>query len=304
MHDFDELNAFASVMASGNPTRSARDLGLAKSTLSRRISHLEARLGQPLLRRQANRLIPTEAGLVFHDYCRDMLALAERSQAALDELREEVSGELAIEAHCALTRNWLAPVLDAFLARYPEVELTLRTCETPCTRPDGRGVSVWLGEVPCSALRQEPLGALTRGLHAHPDYLAHHGTPGHPRELAPHAWIDLLGASREGVALHHRDGSRFDFQPPASRLRVDLPELQLDAVARGRGLGLLPHWMVSRREHHHPGELVACLPEWQPEPLPITLLYPFGHQPRRITALLDFLRLAVPEAWQVARQAA
>ncbi|MDR5892314.1 LysR family transcriptional regulator [Halomonas mongoliensis] len=304
MHDFDELNAFASVMASGSLTRSARELGLAKSTLSRRISHLEARLGQPLLRRQANRLIPTEAGLVFHDYCRDMLTLAERSQAALDELREEVSGELAIEAHCALTRSWLAPVLDAFLARYPEVELTLRTCDTPCLHPDSRGVSVWLGKVPCSALRQESLGALTRGLHAHPDYLARRGAPDHPRELAQHAWIDLLGANRDGVALHHRDGSRFDFQPPVSRLRVDLPELQLDAVARGRGLGLLPHWMVARREHHHPGELVACLPEWQPEPLPITLLYPFGHQPRRVTALLDCLRQAVPEAWQKARQAA
>ncbi|MCA1771842.1 MAG: LysR family transcriptional regulator, partial [Halomonas sp.] len=63
MHDFDELKAFAEVMASGSLTRSAHKLGLAKSTLSRRISHLEARLDQPLLRRQANRLLPTEAGL-------------------------------------------------------------------------------------------------------------------------------------------------------------------------------------------------------------------------------------------------
>ncbi|WP_416139795.1 LysR family transcriptional regulator [Halomonas sp. HK25] len=304
MHDFDELNAFASVMASGSLTRSARELGLAKSTLSRRVSQLESRLGQPLLRRQANRLFPTEAGLLFHDYCRDMLALAERSRTALDELRQEVSGELHVTVHCALARCWLAPTLDAFLTRHPGIALTLHTGEAPCTGPDGQGVHVWLGEVPESGLRQEPLGVLTRGLHAHPDYLARHGAPEHPRELAGHAWIDLLGTSREGLALHHPEQDSFHFRPPVSRLRVDLPVLHMDAISRGQGIGLLPHWMVERHEQHHPGQLVACLPHWQPAPLPITLLYPFGHQPRRVTALLDCLRQAVPEAWQVARQAA
>lgn len=304
MHDFDELIAFSAIMASGSLTRSAGEMGLAKSTLSRRISQLEARLGQPLLRRQANRLIPTEAGLLFLDYCRDMLALAERSRTALDELRREVSGELTLAVHCALARSWLAPTLDAFLARHPGIALTLHTGEAPCTGADGQRVHVWLGEVPESGLRQEPLGALTRGLHAHPDYLARHGAPEHPRELAGHAWIDLLGTSREGLTLHHPDQDSFHFRPPVSRLRVDLPVLHMDAISRGQGIGLLPHWMVERRERHHPGQLVACLTGWQPAPLPITLRYPFGHQPRRVTALLDFLRQAVPPAWRPPAEAA
>ena len=66
MYDFDELAAFADVMTTGSLTRSAQKLGLAKSTLSRRISQLEARLNQPLLRRQANRLIPTEAAILMN----------------------------------------------------------------------------------------------------------------------------------------------------------------------------------------------------------------------------------------------
>lgn len=179
MHDFDELNAFAAVMESRSLTRSARELGLAKSTLSRRISQLEGRLGQPLLRRQANRLIPTDAGLVFHDYCRDLLALAERSRAALEALREDVSGELTLEAHCALARCWLAPVVTDFMTQHPDVALTLRTRETLPESPDSHGVHVWLGAVPDIGLRQESLGDLTRGLYAHPDYLARHGTPWH-----------------------------------------------------------------------------------------------------------------------------
>ncbi|GHE20634.1 LysR family transcriptional regulator [Halomonas urumqiensis] len=298
MHDFDELVAFDAIMASGSMTQSAQSLGLAKSTLSRRIAQLESRLGQPLLRRQANRLIPTEAGLVFHDYCREMLTLADRSHEALAELSGKISGRVTIEVHVALTRSWLAPVMDAFMTRYPQVELTLHARETPPRAPDSYFVHVWLGPAPESGLKQEPLGRLTRGLYASPDYLARHGTPEHPRELSEHAWIDLLGTTRKGLTLHHPDQREVHFQPPHSRLRVDLPVLHVDAIARGQGIGLLPHWIVAKREAHHPGELVPCLERWQPEALPVTLLYAYGHQPRRVSTLLDFLRQAVPAAWQ------
>ncbi|WP_346301480.1 LysR family transcriptional regulator, partial [Halomonas sp. BM-2019] len=142
MHDFDELNAFCAVMASGSLTRSARELGLAKSTLSRRISQLEARLGQPL--------------------------------------RREVSGELAIEVHSALARGWLGPLMDDFMARYPQVALTLQTGKALPDPPDSHRVHIWLGDVPDSGLRQEALGALGRGLYAHHDYLTRQGAPEHP----------------------------------------------------------------------------------------------------------------------------
>lgn len=298
MHDLDELAAFAAIMESGSLTRSARALGLAKSTLSRRISQLETRLGQPLLRRQANRLIPTEAGRLFHGYCREILALAERSQEALNELRREVSGELTLEVHHVLARSWLAPTMEAFMARHPGIQLALRTRDVPPATPDTHAVTLWVGEAPEIGLRRESLGRLTRGLYAHPDYLARHGAPTHPGDLARHAWIDLLGTTQDGLLLHHPEAGSHRFQPPRSRLQVDLPVLHVDAIARGQGLGVLPHWLADRREAHHPGQLVLCLPDWQPTSLPVTLHYAYGHQPRRVSALLDFLRGATPPAWR------
>ncbi|MBZ0330862.1 LysR family transcriptional regulator [Halomonas sp. ANAO-440] len=300
MYALDELLAFDHVMRSGSLTRSARTLDLAKSTLSRRISQLERQLGQPLLRRQSNRLLPTEAGQLFHAYCRQILELAEQGRQALDELSEEVSGELRVATHNALARSWLSKSLAAFMDCHPGIRLTLQTSTTPPLSADTQAVTVWLGEVPGCELRQETLGWLGRGLYGHPDYFARCGEPRHPSELPRHAWIDLLGETEQGLTLTHPARGEFHFQPPDSRFRVDQHTLQGDAIARGHGLGMMPHWLATMRERAHPGSLVHCLPEWSATPVPVTLLYAFGPRPRRVTALLDCLHQSVPSEWRPA----
>ncbi|WP_163557709.1 LysR family transcriptional regulator [Halomonas sp. NO4] len=297
MYNLDELAAFVAVIESGSLTRSAQHLGLAKSTLSRRISQLERQLGQTLLRRQSNRLMATESGRLFHDYAAQILALAGQGQQALDELREEVSGELVVECHDALTRSWLSRELARFMDLYPGIRLTLRSRHAPPRAADSQAVILWLGEVADSELRQETLAWLARGLYAHPDYLARHGHPQHPRALANHAWIDLLGETEAGLPLTHPQEGEYRFQPPRSRFRVDQYVLHGDAIARGQGLGLMPHWLAAKREGAHPGCLARCLTDWSAPPLPVTLLYAYGQRPRRVSALLDHLRQHLPAAW-------
>lgn len=298
MPDLDELLAFNRVMETGSLTRSAAELGLAKSTLSRRISQLESRLGQPLLRRQANQLLPTEAGHRYYAISQQILELADEGQRALDSLREEVSGEVLLEAHRTLTRSWLGRAMREFLVQHPAVSVALHTRPTPPRDPEFRGVSVWLGEVGEGGLRQEVIGRLERGIYAHPDYLRRHGQPDHPQALTRYAWIDMIGETDNGLVLRHPDGDEVNFHPPGSRFRVDQPMLHIDAIAGGGGLGVLPCWIAESRERAHPGELVRCLEDWQLKPLDVTLLYGFGRQPRKVTALLEHLRQSRPDAWQ------
>ena len=298
MYDFDQLAAFAAVMEDGNLARSAARLGVSKSTLSRRIHQLEEHLGQPLLRRQANRMIATEAGQLFLRYCHQLQQLARQGHQALDELKEAVSGEITVHVHSILTRSWFAPCAETFLARYPGVGLDVRTQFAVPTADGDRGLCLWLGAVPDCGLRQETLGRLSRGLYAHPDYLARRGEPAHPRELAGHDWVDLSGDSEEGLDLHHEREGIVDVTPSPSRLRVDQYVMHIDAIARGRGLGVLPDWLVERRAKAHPGDLVPCLEDWRPPDLPVTLLYPYGPQSRRVASLLAMLRESVPPAWQ------
>ena len=297
MHDLDELTAFDAVMQSGNLTRSATRLGLSKSTLSRRISQLEARLGYPLLRRQSNRLLPTEAGELFHGYCQRMLELAQQSQAALEALHHDIGGELVIDVHAALTRPWMTQVLHDFMARHRRIDVTLRTHERFHASAESSAIHVTLGPVMEESLRCEQLTLLRRGIYAHPDYLARHGRPQQPDDLLSHHWIDLLGEAEGGLPMSHRDGAHYLFQPPRSRLRLDQPMLQADAIARGQGLGIMPCWLAERRERAHPGELEACLSEWRLPTLPVNLLYAHGHQAGKVSAMLDFLRRHLPAEW-------
>ena len=106
MYDLQELEAFVSVVRTGSLTASTRDLGLPKSTLSRRIRQLEENVGQPLLLRQSRKIVPNDAGRVFYRYCNDILELVVQGREALDELKAEVTGKLELRCHESFVRGW------------------------------------------------------------------------------------------------------------------------------------------------------------------------------------------------------
>lgn len=303
MYDLKELEAFVAVVRSGNLSLTARELNLPKSTLSRRVRQLEASVGQPLLRRESNQLIPNDAGHVFYKYCDEILGLARESSEALNELREAISGELVLSCHEGFLRGWFAVLVEGFLAQHPEVNVRVRT-QTSAPGHDTHGICLWLGDPgENSHLRQEKVGSLSQGVYGHPAYLDAHGRPKKPGDLQQHTWVDLLGCHQKAQALtlHHSHHGSYPLQPPVSCLRFDQFCLQGDAIVRQRGLGLMPHWMVARRLQAHPDTLELCLPEWQGPSLPVWLLYPHGSLPRRTRAFLAHIRMSLPREWLTRR---
>lgn len=299
MHDLQELEGFTAVMRCGSLTEAARQLCVPKSTLSRRLSQLEDRLGQPLLNRQGNRLQATEAGLLFEQYSRQILRLAEQSRQAMDDLREEVSGELVVRVHACCSRGWFPLALERFLADYPGMRISLHTETRPPAPGEGQGeIWLWVGRDPECGLRHEVLSYWQCGLYASPGYLAARGQPDHPRELAAHAWVDWLGEAAAGVTLRHEAEGEYGFQPSPSRLTVDSLVLQMDAITRGQGIGILPVAFAESYDRSHPGKLARCLPGWRLPSRPVGLLYSFGRQPRKVGALLAHLRKSLPESWR------
>lgn len=295
MHDLQELEGFTAVMRCGSLTEAARQLCVPKSTLSRRLSQLEDRLGQPLLNRQGNRLQATEAGLLFEQYSRQILRLAEQGRQAMDDLREEVSGELVVRMHACCSRGWFPLALERFLADYPGMRISLHSETRPPAPGEGQGeVWLWVGEDPECGLRYEILSHWPLGLYASPGYLDQRGIPRHPRELSCHKWVDWLGETGRGLLLRHGGEGEYGFQPPPSRIRVDSLVLQMDAITRGQGIGILPVQFAEGYMAAHPGNLMRCLPGWELPSRPVGLLYSFGRQPRKVSALLAHLRSALP----------
>lgn len=300
MHDFNEISVFAAVVEQGGLTPVAHSTGLPKSTLSRRISQLEARVGQRLLLRHSNRMVPTEAGSLFYNYCRQLMALAEQSQQSLDDLREEISGQLVLHVHNAFERGWLPAVADEFLAMHPGVRLELTVGARPPDADQGGigDIWLWLGSDQSSSLRCERLGRWETALYASPQYVGTHGMPERPDQLGRHRWVNLLDVGSRPVLLQHEGGGEYLFTPAPSRLKVDTLVLQADSLVRGQGIGVLPSWYASRYEQAHPGSFVHCLPGWNPAPLQVNLHYSFGRPARKVSALAECLRREIPPEWR------
>ena len=152
MYDLQELEAFVSVVRTGSLTASTLDLGLPKSTLSRRIRQLEENVGQPLLLRQSRKIVPNDAGRVFYRYCNDILELVVQGREALDELKAEVTGKLELRCHESFVRGWFSGVVESFMADHDDLRVAIHTQRNlPEAVEDG--VCIWLGEAGETALR-------------------------------------------------------------------------------------------------------------------------------------------------------
>jgi hypothetical protein len=127
MIDLNELYLFGQVVERKGFASAGRALNLPKSTVSRKISQLEERLGVRLLQRSTRRLSVTEIGEIYYRHCAAMLAEAEAAQDAIDSAQAEPRGRLRITCPVSLMQSYMADILSRFLARYPRVSIDVET---------------------------------------------------------------------------------------------------------------------------------------------------------------------------------
>ena len=123
MIDYNEMAIFAKVVDAGSYTRAADKLGLPKSTVSRKISQLEERLGVRLLHRTTRAIKPTETGRAYYLHCAQIVAEAEEAQRAIHQFQSEPSGALRVTAPVVFGAGFLVDIVQAFLDRYPQVRM-------------------------------------------------------------------------------------------------------------------------------------------------------------------------------------
>jgi DNA-binding transcriptional LysR family regulator len=256
----NDLLLFARIVESGSFSRAAQRVDLPKSTVSRRIALLEAKLGERLLQRTTRKLMLTEFGASLLEHARKVLEEVEAAGALVQHRQLEPSGRLRI----SLPGDFgLTQVLIAYMQRYPavtlELDLSPRRVDLVAENFD---IAIRMGDLPDDASLNARQVALEHfGLFAAPSYLAAHGLPESPDDLLGHDVLCVL--SRNGGPhpwVLTRGKTRWERVLPA-RLTVNSPNMLTLLAASGAGIAASSERSAAALMEK--GELVRVLPDWE-----------------------------------------
>lgn len=294
------MQVFVRVVETGGLSAAGRALGLAPSSVTRRIGELEAMLGVRLLRRTTRKLSLTEAGETYYERSRDIVRAVEEANLAVTEKRAGPSGILRVTVPASVARLHVAPAVAAFHVRFPAVKVVMSVTDRMVDIVgEGLDVAIRSGRLEDSSLIARKLGEARRLVCASPAYLKRAGRPKRPDELSDHACLTFR--THPGTNLW-----RFGDAKAAIEVRATGPFFADDgqtlvaAASAGLGLILVPEWLVGGEISH--GRLLEVLADTPPDPAttPLYAIYPPGpYLAPKVRAFVDFLagRFSRDYAW-------
>lgn len=287
MDRFEAMRTLIAAVDGGSLSAASRSLNLPLPTVSRRVADLEAYLRSQLVVRTSRKLLLTDAGAAFVASARRVLEeLAEAERTAMGEYRAP-RGELLVTAPIMFGKLHVAPIVQEFLAAYPEVTVRLVLTDGVIDLVDHHvDVAVRIGRLPDSSLIARRVGAIRWLTCASPDYLRRRGTPQTPSDLLDHNCI-----AYEGLEL----GRDWFFSGPDGTFNVTIrPRYSAntaDAVINGAlaGLGIASLLSYQVADNVRDGSLVSILNDWAPSQVAVQVVHtPKQHQPLKLRAFLDF----------------
>ncbi|HUD42697.1 MAG TPA: LysR family transcriptional regulator [Dokdonella sp.] len=281
--DIEDLRTFVEVADAGGVSPAARRLGLSKSIVSRRLGRLEAELGVQLLARTTRGAALTEAGLTFRDH-------AARACAEIDAATEtilpagDLRGRLRVAAPLTFGPTHFASVLADMARRHPQLQVhTVYSDRFVDLIAEGFDCAIRVGYLQDSNLIARCVGPLYGKLVASPAYIAAHGTPETPADLASHEAL-MQGTER----WQFMDGDAIVTVHPRGRFKADNGTALLAAAIAGLGIAWLPDGLTD--EHIASGALVPVMTRYPPPPAGIYVIRPPGQHPvRKVRVLTDLL---------------
>lgn len=276
------------VVDAGSLSGAARRLDMPLATLSRKVAELEAHLATRLLHRTTRQLSLTEPGISYVAACRRILQDIDEAERAATGEYAAPKGELVVTAPVVFGRLHVVPVVAQFLAQYPEIDISLVLTDRVVHLTDEHAdVAIRIGDLPDSALMATGVGAVRRVVCASPAYLAAHGAPARPQDLAGHQCVtfEALASQRAWVF----GGGKSPLSVPVkSRLTVNTAEAAIDAAILGVGLIRVLSYQAAQALRD--GTLSVVLEAFESAPLPISLVHTGqAPLPLKLRAFLDFV---------------
>ena len=296
-----DMALFVEVVRTRSFTLAAAKLGMPTSTLSRRISGLERRLGLRLLNRTTRRVEVNEAGASYYARCAPLIEEALLAHEQLADTVAVARGTLRLTCSNDFATLYLPELLVAFTREHPgvgvELDLSPRMADLLGEQVDA---ALRIGPLADSALIARPIAALRLGLYAAPSYFDVAPAPSHPEALAGHMCIRM----GSGEAQSHWRLSRTTQAGQDESHRVAIAgRFVANSVAMvrrlallGAGIGAIDE-LMARDDLAH-GRLLPVLPGWHLPPIPLTLLTASRLVPARVRLFGDFLARHFAQAHQ------
>jgi DNA-binding transcriptional LysR family regulator len=258
----DDYILFVAIIEQESMVRAAEHLGMPKATVSRRLTNLEAALGQRLLLRTTRRLTLTEFGQEFLDHCRRVAEEVASTRDFVRSQEERPRGRLRVSMPGEYAIQNFSRAFATFIETYPEIQLEL---DLSSRRVDLIGerfdLAIRMGTLDSDAtLVARKIDEQSFGLYASPIYLALHPAPKHPDDLEHHAAVRLLSARGSAVPWKLMRGKAVWEGVPPGRLTLNSLDVIQQLILDGAGIGALPDRFAA--EDVRLKRLVRVLPEW------------------------------------------
>ena len=296
-----ELRLLVECARRGSLSAASREMQLSPAAASAMLKRLETRLGVRLMERSTRALRLTAAGEQLREYAQRALELLDEGLAQVSEAPlalkgragERLRGRIRLSASSDLTRQWLLPMLDDFLAQHPAVELHLSVSDSlQDIFKDEIDVALRYGQLPDSSLVARRLALVRREIVASPAYLKRAGTPRSLEDLAKHDCITFRIRNRHERAWRLRPAETPDAEPVSAPVQGRLSTDDGEIAHRWalEGLGLIHKSELDVRRALREGTLVRVLPGWLGDELPLHAVMPSQRfLPQRVRALVDHL---------------
>ena len=295
-----DLGFFSTLAACGSLSAAARELGVTTPAVSKRLVQMEARAGVPLVNRSTRRMSLTPEGELYLAHARRILGDIDDLAQLLGSAKVTPKGLLRVNATLGFGRSHVAPVISPFVRKYPQVEVQLQlSVNPPALTEDAFDVCIRFGEPPDARVIARQIAPNRRILCAAPSYLARHGIPKSPGDLARHNCIGIRqGDEAYGVwrLTPYRSQRQ---QPETVKIRGNLTTndggIAVNWALDGHGILMRAEWDIA--SWMRSGKLVHVLPQYHIPDADIYAVCPQRHHAStRVRTFVEFMSNSMRES--------
>lgn len=282
--------AFLRVAETASFSRTAEDLSLQQSHVSRLVSGLEGQLGVQLLRRTTRSVTVTEEGERFRLRLATIMSALDECETEIRHRRAEPVGLIRVACPTTLGRVVIGPIVQDFLDLYPKTRVEmLMSNKLVNLAGDGIDIAVRVGRIPESEHPSRMIGYVDQRLVGSPAYLDRVGGVGDPIDLADKNCLCFSSNGGVQTWTFARGSTRRSVNVQGDFIANDAETLMHRCIA-GFGVAVLPGWLLA--SDAAAGHLVRVMPDWVCPAMPLHLVCAHrNHRPQRIQAFLKFFEI-------------